>query len=245
MRTGPFSDPVVVTVMNRYFVPLHLDNTQGSARRYGMEPGHENAYIILETPEGGDESQKEKTETLILGRLSQVLDPDAALAEMRAFLARHKELHEEPAVPPEERGVFLLEEGEAELALPLLPKKSVLRARALRMLHRHTEALEELEALEPTPEVQMERIRLALPRLEAVPLLERFLALDSDHPEAAEAYYLRGALFHLEGKDEDALRIWKEGIERFPPPTSLFSQKAHLTLIRANWDLPANVDQPK
>ena len=60
----------MVAIVNRYFVPLHLDNRDGSAVRYGFEPGHENAYILFETPElaGGP-----KVETVVYGTLSETL----------------------------------------------------------------------------------------------------------------------------------------------------------------------------
>lgn len=253
MRTGPFSDPRVVNLVNRNFVPVHLDNLDGSARRYGMEPGHENAYIILETPEvpGGP-----KVDTVILGRLSQVLDPDAARAEILAFLERHPELGRSapPAGSALEQATFLLEEGEAERALDLLQglpgstELGLLRAQAFRLLKRFAEADSELDGLASSPEVDLERIRLLFQKDEgprAADPLDDFLGLWAERPEAAEAYFLRGWLHHLSGRDDEAIRVWQRGIERHPPTEALFSQKAHLTLIRANWELPANVDQAK
>lgn len=256
MRTGPFSDPAVVAVVNRYFIPLHLDNTDGSARRYGMEPGHENAYIILETPEDGSELEKE---TLILGKLSQVLDPPAAREGMRKFLARHPAYRKpwpelealsgkSDETSREKRAELLLDEGRAEEALELAPPVSLLRARALRMIGKHEEAEDLLDSLPVAPEVVMERARLAIARgrrEEAAARLDALLSPRPSHAEAAEAYFERGWLFHLEGNDDLALETWTEGIRLFPPAASLFSQKARLTMIRENWELPANVDQEK
>ena len=262
MRTGPFSDPAVVTLINRYFIPLHLDNTDGSARRYGMEPGHENAYIILETPEiaGGP-----KVDTLILGTLTLVLEPANTRQEILKFLKKHErffhpwpelkalETAQDPASRVKRVGL-LLAEGNAEAALselegvPAAPGAAVLRARALRIAGRAAEARTALDTLGSDPESDMERIRLAVDRQEddsAARMLDRFLVDHRDTPDAGEAYYLRGWLYHRAGLDARAIEIWYDGIARHPPTTSLFSQKARLTMIRSNWDLPANVDQPR
>jgi hypothetical protein len=56
---------------------------------------------------------------------------------------------------------------------------------------------------------------------------------------------MRGWLYHRAHDDHRAAEIWELGIDRHPVMQSLFSQKARLTMIRMNWDLPANVDQPK
>jgi len=242
----------VVNLINRYFVPLHLDNRDGSARRYGMEPGHENAYIILEPPEAPDGS---KVDPVILGRLSQVLEVDGARAQILAFLDQHPDFR--PPAPergglPEAR--FLLEEGEAAITLALLQgfdgsaEVRALRAEAFRQLKRYGEAASELSGLPESPEVELQRIRLLYQqddRAQAGARLKDFLERWPESPEAAEAYFLCGWLHHQAGRDDEALRVWQEGIHRHPPAQALFSQKAHLTLIRSNWELPANVDQPK
>ncbi len=78
-------------------MPVHLNNVDGSGVRYDMPPGHEDAYMILETPEiaGGPD-----VETLILGRVEGVRGPEAAFAtnvldpvEVRAELRKFLEVH--------------------------------------------------------------------------------------------------------------------------------------------------------
>ena len=159
MRTGPFSDPVVVTLINRYFVPVHLDNLDGSGVRYGMPPGHEDAYIILETSElaGGP-----TVESVILGRIpglrgpraarhTGVLDPRYAKRELVKFLGRHPELDQawpemarlKDATDADSRlryAELLLDEGATDQAVAILDKMSpgsargaALRARVYRL----------------------------------------------------------------------------------------------------------------
>ncbi len=124
MRTGPFSEPTVVTLINRYFVPVHVDNQDWSEPRYGIKPGEENAYILLETPPG----QSEPPDVVFLKTLSQVLEPETTRAELLSFLEKHPEFHQpwpeldgnsDPS-PRTRRAELLLEEGKAELALGLL-----------------------------------------------------------------------------------------------------------------------------
>jgi hypothetical protein len=262
VRTGPFSDPAVVNLINRYFVALHLDNTDGSARRYGMEPGHENAYIILETPEiaGGP-----KTETIILGKLRQVLEPGNTRREILKFLRDHPQFHQTwpdlaqlaAARDPEsriKRAQLLIEEGDADAALRLIPaedhtpRTQYLRARAFRIQQRWSHAARALDNLPASKEADLERARLAFDRQhdrEAARLLDQWLASYADCPDAAEAYFMRGWIYHRAKNDGGATETWEAGIARHPVTRSLFSQKARLTMIRANWDLPTDVDQPK
>lgn len=252
----------MVEIVNRYFVPLHLDNRDGSGLRYGFEPGHENAYILFETPElpGGP-----KVDTVIHGTLRETLEPANAIAEARAFLAKHPEyFHPDPALTvleraadPESRVKYaerLLEEGEvdeaqAALAGSTLPRAALLRARALRMRKEWAQAAAALAAVPstmPAVEVDLEQIRLAYEsddthRTET--LLDRFLASHAADDTNGEAHFLRGWLYHRAGLDDRAAAIWASGTRQFPPTRALFSQKAHLTEIRMNWDLPDNVDQ--
>jgi tetratricopeptide (TPR) repeat protein len=262
VRTGPFSDPAIVTLSNRYFIPVHLDNTDGSARRYGMEPGHENAYILLETPEiaGGP-----KVKTVILGRLSQVLEVPNARKEIQKFLKAHREFQKPwpelaqvaSATDPEsriKRAELLLDEGDVDAALRLIPsddrtpRAQLLRARAYRVRQRWNQATSALANLPASPEADLERVRLAFDRMQdrdATALLDRWLASNPDHPEADEAYFMRGWLSHRAKDDDRAVEIWQAGMKKHPLTQSLFSQKAQLTMIRLNWDLPEGVDQEK
>ena len=253
----------MVALVNRYFVPVHLDNRDGSGVRYGFEPGHENAYIIFETPElsGGP-----AVDTVVYGTLRETLDPVNAIAEARAFLAKHPEYHHpDPALTalaratdPESRLTYaerLIEEGRNDEALTVLadssqpPRAALLRARALRMTQKWDDAGRALAAVSPAvpaTDVDLERIRLAHESGQAdsaAALLDTFLAANAGADTTGEAHYLRGWLYHRAGRDEEAAVIWTAGITRFPPTTALYSQKAHLTQIRLNWDLPANVDQ--
>ncbi len=261
MRTGPFSEPSVVTLINRYFVPVHVDNQAWSEPRYGIKPGEENAYILLETPPG----QSELPDVVFLKTLSQVLEPENTRAALLSFLEKHPEFHRPwPELEklsgdsdPSSRtrhAELLLEEGKAEQALELLrapglPERAVLvRARAYRYLQRVEEAAAELNRAPKTLEMSLEEIRLAYDRgqrSEAAEALDELLSQHGGNLKVAEAYYLRGWLYHLEGDDERAIEVWSDGIERHPPKSSLFSQKAYLTLIRANWELPDTVDQPR
>lgn len=261
MRTGPFSEPTVVTLINRYFVPVHLDNQDWSGPRYGIEPGEENAYILLETPT----DQSEPPDVVFLKTLSQVLEPENTRAELLSFLEEHPEFHQ-PWPELEElegdsapssttrRAELLLEEGRAGQALELLnatdlpERATLLRARAYRYLRRLDEAAAELERAPSSLVGSLEKIRLAYDRgdhSQAARSLDELLAQHGTNQKAAEAYYLRGWLYHLDGDDARAIEVWSEGIERHPPTSSLFSQKAYLTLIRANWELPDNVDQAR
>lgn len=252
----------MVEIVNRYFVPLHLDNRDGSGVRYGFEPGHENAYILFETPElpGGP-----KVDTVVHGTLRETLEPVNAIAEARAFLAKHPEYyHPDPTLAalshagdPDSRAKYaerLLEEGEvdkaqAALAGLTLPRAALLNARALRLKQQWTEAAAALSAVPssvPTREIEMERIRLAYESGDAeraAILLDRFLAVQAADDSNGEAHFLRGWLYHRAGNDDRAAAIWTASTAQFPPATALFSQKARLTQIRMNWDLPANVDQ--
>jgi tetratricopeptide (TPR) repeat protein len=252
----------MVEIVNRYFVPLHLDNRDGSGVRYGFEPGHENAYILFETPEltGGP-----KVDTVIHGTLRETLEPANAIAEARAFLAKHPEYHHpDPtlstlsrAEDPDSRVKYaerLLEEGDADkaqaaLAGSTLPRAALLRARALRLKQQWSDAAAALSAVPssvPAAETEMERIRLANESGDAeraAILLDRFLGVFAADDSNGEAHFLRGWLYHRAGMDDRAAAIWTASTDRFPPATALFSQKAHLTQIRMNWDLPANVDQ--
>ena len=271
MRTGPFSDPVVATLLNRYFVPVHLDNVNGAGERYDMPPGHEDAYMILETPEipGGS-----PVETLILGRIAGVrgpraakmtgvLDPQYAKRELVKFLARHPELdHAWPEiarvkddVDPASRArhaELLLDEGRVDRALEILgettahlPEHAVLRGRAYRLQARWSDAAGPLDAAPHGPERHLEEARIAFGRGEsarATELLDRFLEHHPDLDAADEAFYLRGWLHFEAGATEEALAVWRKGIELHPLAESFFSQKAQLTLIRQNWSLDTVTD---
>lgn len=267
MRTGPFSDPAVVTLINRYFVPLHIDNRTGAGVRYGMEPGHEDAYMILETPEipGGP-----PVETIVVGRIegirgveaalkSDVLNPENVRRQLRAFLAKHPDLHHpwpalerlkgkaDPASVAE-RAELLLEEGAIDEAAALLARADLpgraqlLRARLHRMRKEWTDAERALAGLPASPEVALEQIRVAVGRgdqAKTVELLDAFLATSAEHPDAAEAFFLRGLLHHRAGADDKAVAVWRGGLALHPPTRSLFGQRIHLTLIRQNWELAA------
>ncbi len=272
MRTGPFSDPVVVTLINRYFVPYHLDNRDGTGVRYGMEPGHEDAYIILETPElaGGP-----AVETTILGNVeglrgpeaakaTHVLEPDNARRALRSFLAQHRDLyHPWPELIELERNTdaasrmkyaeLLLDEGEIERATAVIdeleetPEAALLEARAYRMGSDWSGASATLERAGSGAEIDLERIRLAYAqgdRPRASRLLDAFLANRAESSGAGEAFYLRGWLHHRAGEDQQALDVWQRGLALHPPDTSLFSQKSHLTLIRKNWSIEGLTTEP-
>lgn len=266
MRTGPFSDPAVVNVINRYFVAYHMDNTKWTETRYGFEPGHEHAYIMMETPE----LEGMEKDLVILDRLSLVLDPKKARLELLAFLEKHEELYQ--AYPEMARlasddshqsrlrqAELLLDEGRTAEALSLLDRPdsplaatAILTSRAHRIDGKYSEAAAALDRLAgDTPdkfaeEAKMERIRIAFDagrKEEAAELLDKFM--DRDVPPAldAEAHFLRGWLHHRAGNAERAIDVWSQGIERYPPAKALYSQKAYFTMIRLNWDLPDNVDQ--
>ena len=252
----------MVAIVNRYFVPLHLDNRDGSGVRYGFEPGHENAYILFETPEL---AAGPKVETVVYGTLSETLDPANAVAEARAFLTRHPEYYHpdttlaelERATDPDSRVKYaerLLEEGETARAQTVLadstrPRAALLRSRALRMKKDWVAAAAALAAVPSSvsgAEIDMERIRLAYETEDtsrAVMLLDGYLSAHGPEDTDGEAHFLRGWLYHRAGQDDRAAAIWTAGTAQFPPTRALFSQKAHLTQIRMNWDLPDNVDQ--
>lgn len=278
MRTGPFSDPVVATLINRYFVPVHLDNLDGSGVRYGMPPGHEDAYFILETPELGD---GQPVDSITFGwsdghrgpdaaRTTYVLDPPFMKQELLKFLGRHPDLDHtwpelarlEAARDAESRlrqAELWLDEGAADRALEILdgidasnvinasnasndsPARSALaRARAYRLQTRWSEADAVLASAPAGPATDIERVRVAYGRgdtARAHDQLDAFLATHPDHADAGEAYYLRGWLQFRAGDEDAALATWQDGIGRHPVTESLFSQKAHLTLIRQNWSL--------
>ena len=264
MRTGPLSEPTVVAVINRYFIPVHLDNQDWSEPRYGIKPGEENAYILLETP-AGQPGQDEPPDVVFLKTLSEVLEPKNTLAALISFLDAHPEFYQpwpeleelEKSSDPSSltgQAEILLEEGRAEQALELLrtpdlPERAVLiRARAYRYLDRFDEAATELDRAPRSLEVSIEKIRLAIDEGrhgEAAAGLDEILSQHGSNLKAAEAYYLRGWLYHLEGEEDRAIEVWSDGIERHPLASSLFSQKAFLTFIRKNWELPDNVDQAR
>lgn len=266
MRTGPFSDPIVVTLINRYFVPVHLNNIDGSGIRYNMPPGHEDAYFILETPETADGPEVESItygwsdghDGPVAAENTHVLEPRFMKQEMLKFLGRHSQLdHEWPelarlkdATDPASRlrrAELLLDEGAADQALALLdaiPRPlshtARARARALRQQKRWDEAAGALSSAPAGPTTKIEKARIAFERGDArlaEEVLNAFLARHPDHIDAAEAYYRRGWLHFRAGDDDAALEVWREGIARHPVTKSLFSQKAHLTLIRQNWSI--------
>jgi hypothetical protein len=261
VRTGPFSDPTIVTLINRYFIPVHVNNVDGSGARYGFEPGHENAYILFETPELAGAA---RPETYVLGRLSQVLNETNARAEIGRFLQAHPELHQAwPELKQLEgatdeasslrRAELLLEEGAADQALAALgtlesPRAMLLRGRALRLKQQWKESAAALARAGKSAEDEMERVRLAFDQQQdanAARLLDRFLADHAASSQAPEAYFLRGWLYHRAAQDEKSIQTWQAGLKKHPPSAALFSQKAHLTMIRMNWDLPDSVDQAR
>ena len=265
MRTGPFSEPSVVTLINRYFIPFHMDNDDWKEERYGIKPGEENAYIVLETPD----SEGSDGEVLVLKKLRQVLEPKNTRQEILAFLDRHPELHQpwpELARLQDDtshqarlrKAELLLEEGDTEQALALLqvsglPKDALLlEAHAHRMMEQYDKAQALLDSLSDTaPErlsvdIAFERIRLAFARGNnewAATELDQFLRPELPPALAAEAYWMRGWLHHLQGLDERAIDTWQLGLSKYALEKSLFSQKAYFTMIRMNWTLPNNVDQ--
>jgi hypothetical protein len=261
VRTGPFSAPEIVTFVNRYFVPLHLDNRSWPEARYGIAPGEENAYILFEIPPVAGSLPAIR----FLKRLGEVLEPEVVLTELRSFLKANPGFHQpwpeladlEADPTPEarvRRAQLLLEEGDVEAAARLIDdhvasaRVSLLRARAHRLARRWAAAEAALAEAGSSPEAFMERIRLAADQgdwRQVEPLLDAYLGRHPDRPELAEVFFLRGWAHHAAGDDVRAEAVWMEGVERYPPPTSLFGQKSYLTLIRANWDLPANVDQPR
>lgn len=266
MRTGPFSDPVVATLINRYFIPVHLDNLDGSGVRYGMPAGHEDAYFILETPELGD---GQPVDSITFGwsdghrgpdaaRTTYVLDPPFMKQELLKFLGRHPGLdHTWPELARLEaardvesrlRQVELwLDEGAADRALDILDAindlpagSAVASARAYRLQARWAEADAALASAPAGPATDIERVRVAYGRGDAARArdqLDAFLATYPEHADAGEAYFLRGWLHFRAGDEAAALATWQDGIGRHPVTESLFSQKAHLTLIRQNWSL--------
>ena len=264
MRTGPFSDAAVVNIINRYFVAYHMDNTTWSEPRYGFAPGQEHAYIMMETPRGVEK------DLVILDRLGIVLDPKKVRLELLGFLDKHPELYHplEEMVRlrsednPQSRlrlAELLLDEGQTAEALALIDRSdslsaasAVMKARAHRMDADYTEAAAALDTLaHNTPDklagdVKMERIRIAFEQNqedEAAALLDTFLDRNVPPALGAEAHWLRGWLHYRAGHEERAIDTWSQGIDRYPPTKSLFSQKAYFTSIRLNWELPDNVDQ--
>ncbi len=266
MRTGPFSDPVVISLINRYFVPVHLDNVTGAGIRYDMPPGHEDAYIILETPEL---LRGPQIEFKVLGRIDGLRGPEAALEthvlepahitlELQTFLTDHPELYHpwpeleqlEERTDPEgrlRRAELLLDEGRVDEAAAILadlePERDDLRILAARAARLHGEwaaAASTIEAAASSPARDIERIRIAWAQGDmdrAQRWLDDFLAHRAESPEGAEAYYLRGILQHRAGDDDAAIETWKRGIAQHPPTESLFGQKMHLTHIRQNFEL--------
>ena len=121
-----------------------------------------------------------------------------------------------------------------------LTRTAQARARALRQQKRWDEAAAALGSAPAGPTTTIEKARIACDRGDsnlAQEVLDVFLARHPDHVDAAEAYYLRGWLYFRAGDENSALEVWREGIARHPVTESLFSQKAHLTLIRQNWSI--------
>jgi tetratricopeptide (TPR) repeat protein len=266
VRTGPFSDPAVVNIINRYFVAYHMDNTKWTEPRYGFKPGQEDAYIMMETPEAAGVEK----DLVILNRLSVVLDAKKARLELLAFLDKHKDLyHPLPEMVRLEsddshqsrlrRAELLLDEGRSAEALALLDRPdsplaatALLTARAYRLEGKYAEAAAALDRLgDDAPDkfaedAKMERIRIAFEQgrnEEAAALLDKFMDRSVPPALGAEAQFLRGWLHHRAGNAERAIDVWSQGIDRYPPSKALYSQKAYFTMIRLNWDLPDNVDQ--
>ncbi len=266
MRTGPFSDPTVVTLINRYFVPVHIDNLDGSGIRYGMPPGHEDAYMILETPEI---MNGPPVESVIFGRIegmrgrkaaqtTGVLDPQFVKRELVKFLGQHPEYDRTWPTMAELKGAkdsdsvmryveLLLDEGAVDRVLALLDNQStsivnsaLLRSRAYRLQGQWSKALAALEGAPAGPDSDLERTRIAYKRgniERAIPLLDQFIDHHPDHSHASEAFFMRGWLHFQANETDQALVVWRDGIARHPVTESIFSQKAQLTLIRQNWSL--------
>ena len=264
MRTGPFSDSAVVNIINRYFVAYHMDNTKWNEPRYGFDPGQEHAYIMMESPEGFDK------DLVILDSLGIVLDPKKVRLELLGFLDKHPELYQpleemvrlQSEDNPQSRlrlAELLLDEGRTAEALALVERpdsppaaSAVMKARAHRMDADYAEAAAALDTIALNApdkfagDVKMERIRIAFEQKqddEATALLDTFLDRNVPPALGAEAHWLRGWLHYRAGHAERAIDTWSQGIERYPPAKSLFSQKAYFTSIRLNWELPDNVDQ--
>ena len=259
MRTGPFSDPTIVTLINRYYIPVHVDNQTWSSSRYGMEPGEENAYLLLLTP---DLPEQPGPDFRFMNRLSEVLVPENTRSELLAFLENHPELKQVPieieALKSREEFVakkslagWLLEEGDVQPALTLLdqlsprdPEIQLLRVRALRLDAQPAEALKQLKRIPRSAESELEGLRLAIAEQDYRSAQKRIDSLEKKFDSrTAEIYWWKGWLEHIRGADGDALETWALALSQFPREKDFYAQLIFFTLIRKNWELPDNVDQ--
>ncbi len=262
MRTGPFSDPTIVNLINRYYIPVHVDNQTWTSSRYGIEPGEENAYLLLLTPDLPDLPDLPGPGFRFMNRLSEVLAPKNTRSELIAFLERHPKLKQLPAemqvlksrdddTARKTLARRFLEEGDAESALTLLDRLAkkdsaaeLLRVRALRLSAQLAEALQLLDGIPPSAETELEGLRLAVAGEDYRSAQERIHRLEQLADTAnAVLYWWKGWLEHLRGADEEALKIWNRALSQFPREKDFYARLSFFTLIRKNWELPENVDQ--
>jgi len=259
VRTGPFSDPTIVTLINRYYIPVHVDNQTWSAPRYGIEPGEENAYLLLLTPALPEQPGPDFR---FMKRLREVLVPTNTRSELIAFLENHPTLKQLPIqiealksraddASREQLVRWFLAEGDAESALAFLDQMStrdwdtaLLRVRALRLDSRPSEALQLLEEIPPSAESELEGLRLAVANEDYESAQKRINRLEEfSRPPTAEIYWWKGWLAHVRGAADEALKTWSHALSRFPREKDFYAQLTFFTLIRKNWELPDNIDQ--
>lgn len=226
MRAGPFSQPDVVDLVERRFVPLRAAAEDGVQERYDVrafkliEPG----FLVL-TPDGRE-----------LRRVDRI----ATFSEEWMVHALREALKLAPAFSRAEGtdAAGLLRDGEPERALAALagegPERLYLEGRILRRLRRAAEARKVLEAA-GTPDASVELAVLSLrvgKPAEARETLEGLLRRgDQRFERAAEARWLLGAALRLLGRDAEAEDAWRKLAAA--TPASPWAWKAHADSIQA------------
>ena len=189
---------------------------------------------------------------------TNVLDPVQVRAELRKFLEVHPELYQPwdglvslanrtDRASRLRRAELLLDEGRLDDASGVLQgiqrtddTVRLLTGRAARLGGDLDAAASATAATARTAAADIERIRIAWAREDvdrARASLESFLAQHATAPEGAEAFYLRGILFHRAGDDDAALDTWRRGVRLHAPVDSLYGQVMELTRIRQNFEL--------
>ena len=222
--------------------------------------------MILETPEiaGGPDGETlilgrvEGVRGPEAAFATNVLDPVQVRAELREFLEVHPELCQpwdglvSLANRPDRasrlrRAELLLDEGRLDDASGVLQgiqrtddTVRLLTGRTARLGGDLDAAASAIAATARTVVADIERIRIAWAREDvdrARASLESFLAQHATAPEGAEAFYLRGILFHRAGDDDAALDTWRRGVRLHASVDSLYGQVMELTRIRQNFEL--------